>query len=154
MVTELHDRIAKYITKNALITDWSSIREYYARYSYLTFMCLIAVHINPDCKPEDLKHILCDNFLEDNELVEYILMTKDTVTFTDDIIQFINKQDIEDINEIYQRFLARDFILKDTSISFVKSKNNRDILGSYYTQENFAYEITQKTIIKKILMYL
>lgn len=147
MVTELHDRIAKYITKNALITDWSSIREYYARYSYLTFMCLIAVHINPDCKPEDLKHILCDNFLEDNELVEYILMTKDTVTFTDDIIQFINKQDIEDINEIYQRFLARDFILKDTSISFVKSKNNRDILGSYYTQENFAYEITQKTII-------
>lgn len=31
-------------------------------------------------------------------------------------------------------------------MKFEGGKNNRDILGSYYTPEEFAYEITQKAI--------
>lgn len=34
----------------------------------------------------------------------------------------------------------------DGEVKFEGGKNNRDILGSYYTQEEFAYEITQKAI--------
>ena len=147
MITQLQDKVAKYITKNALICDWRNIREYYARYSYLTFMCLIANDINPDCAPESIGEILYNNFLEDKEIIQYVLATKDTINFTQEIMNLIRKHELWNINEIYQDFLARDFILKDNTVCFNGSKNNRDILGSYYTQEDFAYEITKKSIV-------
>lgn len=146
MISQLQDKIAKYITGNAVISDWRSIREYYARYLYLTFMCLIANDINPDCKTENAGNILYENFLEDADIVRYVLTTRDAVAFMHEIMGLIRKQKVEDINEIYQGFLARDFIVNDNRISFDGGKNNRDILGSYYTQENFAYEITNKAI--------
>ncbi len=146
MITQLQDKIAKYISKNALLSDWRSIREYYARYLYLTFMCLIVNDINPDCETESIGDILYDNFLEEKEIVNYILTTEDAINFMCEILELIRKQEVRDINEIYQGFLARDFILKDNTVSFDGGKNNRDILGSYYTQENFAYEITKKSI--------
>lgn len=147
MITQLQDRIAKYMTRNASTSEWRSMREYYARYLYLTFMCLIANDINPDCEVEGVGDILCDNFLEDVEIVRYVLATGDSTEFMREITDLMGKQKIRDMNEIYQGILAGDFILKDDRILFDRSKNNRDILGSYYTQERFAYEITEKTIM-------
>ena len=51
-----------------------------------------------------------------------------------------------DINCLYQSYIATDFSIMDGEVKFEGGKNNRDILGSYYTQEEFAYEITQKAI--------
>ena len=146
MITQLQDKIAKYMTGNAVISDWRSIREYYAVYLYLTFMCLIANEIDPDCEVESAGNILCDNFLEDTEIVRYVLETHDSTDFMREITDLVRKQKIGDLDEIYQGILAGDFILKDNRILFDGSKNNRDILGSYYTQEKFAYEITEKAI--------
>lgn len=146
MITGLQDKIAEYITRNALLSDWRNIREYYARYAYLMFMCLIANNINHECKAENVGEIICNNFLEDKEIVKYVLKTKDAIKFMCEVISLIKKQKVSDINKIYQGFLARDFILEDDIISFDGNKNNRDILGSYYTQEEFAYQITKKSI--------
>lgn len=146
MIDKLQDEIAMYITRNALLSDWRSIREYYARYSYLAFMCLIANDINPDCETEAIGSVLCDNCLEDREIVQYVLLTEHSAIFMREVTELIRKQEIRDINEIYQEFLAEDFILIDNTVSFDRSKNSRDILGSYYTQESFAYEITKKVI--------
>jgi len=146
MITQLQDKIAEYMTRNASLSDWKNIREYYARYLYLTFMCLITNNINPDCEAERVGDILYDNFLEDKEIVHFILTTGESINFMHEIMELIRKQEVRNINEIYQGFLAGDFILKDNTVSFDGSKNNRDILGSYYTQEKFAYEITKKTI--------
>ena len=146
MIAELQDKIAKYITKNVLLSDWRSIREHYVRYSYLTFMCIIANDIDPDCEAENAGGVLYDNFLEDKDIVQYVFATADAVDFICEIMNFIREQKIRDINEIYQGFLSRDFILNDNVVSFDGSKDNRDVLGSYYTQEGFAYEITKKTL--------
>lgn len=146
MIIQLQDKIAKYITRHALISDWRNIREYYARYSYLTFICLVANDINPDCNAENTGDILCDNHLENRDIIQYILETKSSTEFISEILEFIRKNPVRNINEFYQEFLARDFILKDNAVFFDRSKNNRDILGSYYTQEKFAYEITKKAI--------
>ena len=62
MITGLQDKIAEYITRNALLSDWRNIREYYARYAYLMFMCLIANNINHECKAENVGEIICNNF--------------------------------------------------------------------------------------------
>lgn len=146
MIMELQERIAGYISRNALISEWRSIREHYARYSYLTFMCLIANAVHPDCKAEEIGDILCDHRLEDKEIVQYALSTEKSLRFLREITGLIKEQEARDINEIYQEFLARDFVLIGHTVSFDGNKNNRDILGSYYTQENFAYEITKKAI--------
>lgn len=146
MITQLQDKIAKYINKNASLSDWKNIREYFAKYLYLTFMCIMAKDIYPDCEAEIVEEVLCDNFLEDKEVVEYILETKDAMVFMREIIELVRKHEVGDINKTYQEFLARGFILRDNIVAFDGSKNNRDVLGSYYTQESFAYEITKKSI--------
>ncbi len=146
MINRLQDEIAKYINKNAVLSDWKNVREYYSKYLYLTFMCFIANDIVPDCKMENVGDILYDNLLDDKEIVNYVMSTEDSTEFMYEMIELMKKQEIGDIIEIYQGFLARDFILKDNMVSFNGSKDNRDILGSYYTQENFAYEIVKKTI--------
>lgn len=146
MITILHDKIANYVTKNALLSDWRNIREYYARYSFLAFMCLIANNIDLNCNVKNIGNILYKNFLYEKEIVKYVLATNDALNFMFEILETIRKQESRDINEIYQGYLARDFILQNNTVHFGESKNNRDILGSYYTQENFAYEITKTTI--------
>lgn len=142
----MQDKIAEYMTRSASLSDWRSVREYYARYSYLAFMCLIANDIDPNCKTDNVGDILCNFYLENPKIVRYILKTKDSFCFIHEIIHIIKKQKVQDINKIYQSFLAKDFILKDNTVSFCGSKNQRDILGAYYTQEDFAYEITEKSI--------
>lgn len=146
MITQLQDKIAKYITMNASLSDWRDIRECYARYSYLAFMCLIVESINPYCEIESIGDILCDNLLEEKEIVHYVLSTGEAMSFMCEIMELIREQKAGDINEIYQGFLAGDFVLGDNGVSFDRGKNNRDILGSYYTQESFAFEIAKKTI--------
>lgn len=146
MITQLQDKIAKYITRNASLSDWRDIREYYARYSYMAFMCLIAESISPYCEVKSIGEILCHNRLEDKEVVNYVLSTGDAMNFICEIMELIRKQEVGDINEIYQGFLAGDFVLGNNTVFFDGSKNNRDILGSYYTQERFAFEITKKAI--------
>lgn len=146
MITILQDKIANYITQYALLSDWKNIREHCARYCYLTFMCLIANKLEPDCKPENISLIFRKYFLEDMQIIQEALATRKAIPFMYEILELINEQKVLDINQIYQGFLARDFILKDNTVFFDDSKNQRDILGAYYTQEDFAYEITQKTI--------
>ena len=66
--------------------------------------------------------------------------------FISEVLSIINDYDAFDINCLYQSYIATDFSIMDGEVKFEGGKNNRDILGSYYTQEEFAYEITQKAI--------
>ena len=100
MITILHDKIANYVTKNALLSDWRNIREYYARYSFLAFMCLIANNIDLNCNVKNIGNILYKNFLYEKEIVKYVLATNDALNFMFEILEAIRKQESRDINEI------------------------------------------------------
>lgn len=146
MIIELQDKISKYITQNALLTNWKDIREKYAQYTYITFLCLIATDLEPDCNEDTIGDVIRAKEIEEHSIVKYVFSIPNVKTFIQEILDIIREKRNIDINSIYQSFLSSDFILFNNKVVFESGKNNRDILGSYYTQEDFAYEITRKAV--------
>lgn len=146
MIKKLRDKIASYITRNCDITCWRSIRQNYAYYSYLAFMCLVVNELNADCRTENICNIIRYYGIEEENILQFIMSIRDAETFIDEILELAKEYKNVDVNGLYQEYLAKDFLLCGESVTFEGGKNNRDVLGSYYTQENFAYEITRKAI--------
>ena len=74
------------------------------------------------------------------------------IEFISEVLSIINDYDAFDINCLYQSYIAIDFSIKDGEVKFEGGKNNRDILGSYYTQEEFATKFGKsRTYVTNIL---
>ncbi len=146
MIVALQDRIANYINKNADLSNWESIREYYAKYSYLTFASLIAYKLAASDCIEAVYQLMIEKGFEDAQNLAYLISTEDADTLISEIIEVASAEDNLDIHHIYQIFLTRDYVMNGGTLIFEYGKNNRDTLGSYYTQESFAMEITTKAI--------
>lgn len=146
MIIELQDKVAKYMTQNADLASWKSIREYYAYYTYLAFLCFVAKALDPDCRSDNVSEIIKKSAIVDDAVLHFVLSVRHAEKYIKEILDLANMDMTMNIDYIYQEYLARDYVLSGTSIIFEGGKNHRDILGSYYTQEGFAYEITKKAI--------
>ncbi len=146
MIEELQVKIAKYVNKNANLKYWQFIREYYARYSYLAFAVMITYKLIGKASAKDIYEVFTVNGFEKCENIDFILSTVDASGFIDEVVELLSDINALDINNVYQEFLSRDYKLKNGVFTFEGGKNSRDVLGSYYTQENFAKEIARKAI--------
>lgn len=146
MTAKLHNLVAKYMNKTIDIEEWEDIRKKYFEYSYLAFMTLCAHEIKSDCAANEIENIIGMNDIIEESILCYVLKIPGSYEFISEVLSIINDYDAFDINCLYQSYIATDFSIMDGEVKFEGGKNNRDILGSYYTQEEFAYEITQKAI--------
>lgn len=146
MITELRDKIASYVTKYSDVRVWRSVRENYGYYTYIAFLCLAAQKLDPDCDGESVGSIIKKYHIEDEMILDFVMGIAGADAFSAEITDMARQCGEMNVNGIYQEYLAMDFILCDNVVTFEGGKNNRDMLGSYYTQEDFAYQITQKAI--------
>ncbi len=146
MISELQDKIAEYITRGVDITSWRDIREKYEMYSYLAFLCFAAIGLNPDCRAQNVGDVIIEHNLEEENIIQFAMSFYGAENFLDEILILARKSKEIDMNGIYQSYLAREYIIVDNTVVFEGGKNKRDILGAYYTQEDFAREITQKAM--------
>lgn len=144
MVNKLRELIAQYITQNGNIDSWEEIRSLYSIYTYVSFLVIALKYI--DGKVTDIKNRALDLRIENEENIEWIFSQPGSEKLAKEVAGLINDEEIIDINGLYQDYLSVDFSAYNNQISFSGGKNSRDTLGSYYTQEDFAYEISKKAI--------
>lgn len=144
MINSLRNKVSEYVTRNADVNDWESIRESFGAYSYLAFLCIA---IMGKAQVNSLSSVIDQALtykIETKAVLEEIAKTKDADKYVSDILEIIGCVEAIDIERLYQEYLSVDFSLKDGKIVFGNGKNNRDVLGSYYTQKEFAEIITRK----------
>lgn len=146
MITALRDKIAYYVTKNSDTSSWKNVRQNYGYYSYLAFLCLTAYDLESALSYEKITEVVKKHKIEDAQIVDFIIKIEDAQEFAQDIFDIVKQPNSLDIINLYQEYLTQDFVLSGQALKFTEGKNSRDILGSYYTQENFAYQITEKAI--------
>lgn len=146
IVTELQDKIAEYVTRVSDITKWESVRQNYGYYSYMAFLCLTVYELECVGNLDKLCDVIKKYHIEKKEIINFIMRLVDVEQFTEEILDMVSHYGIADVNALYQEYLTHDFYISGQKVVFEEGKNNRDVLGAYYTQENFAYEITRKAI--------
>ena len=146
MITLLRNKISEYVTKFADISDWESVRTYYGTYSYLAFLCLAVNKIGNAKTLDEVIRIAIEKNIETEEIVLEASRIAQAEQFVSDILETTIANIKYDISNLYQEFLSVDFVVKNNEVVFDCGKNNRDVLGSYYTQYEFAEEITKKAI--------
>lgn len=146
MRTKLQDKIAKYINKNADLRSWENVREHLSKYTYLLLLSLIGYELTKDNSLDVMRDYFVDNNLESADILKYVMEIQDAQSFVSEIVGLISSDEEVDINNIYQGLLASDYKLYKERFVFIGGKTNRDALGSYYTEENFAKEITNKAV--------
>lgn len=144
MIASLCSKVAEYMNQTSNMESWQDLRKSYFEYSYLMFLSMCAQRRKNACDASEVKQLIYE--MVEPELVSYVFDLPQAIEFTAEIIKIIKEKPEFDINSLYQEYLARDFMLVDGSVVFEGGKNSRDILGSYYTQEEFAYEITKKAM--------
>lgn len=144
MVEKIKRLIANYITQNSDIKSWEEIRVLYSVYTYIAFLT-IAIKSTTG-KHDYIRDRAISLGLESKENLEYIFNYPGTERLVEEVADLMEDKEQIDIDALYQAFLSIDFVVSDNSVSFSGGKNCRDTLGSYYTQEDFAYEIAKKTI--------
>ena len=144
MIDLLRNKVAEYVTRNADINNWESVREMFGAYSYLAFLCMATYK---DLQVDSIGYVIKIATLRQLEIpsiLEEICQISECERFALDVIRIMQVEHSIDIEKTYQEFLSVDFTLKDGTIVFESGKNNRDVLGSYYTQKEFAEIIASK----------
>ena len=149
MVNKLRELIAKFIMKNGNIDSWEETRSLYSIYTYVSFLVIALKCV--DGKVTDIKDRVLDLRIENEENIEWIFSQPGGEKLTEEVVRLVKDEEITDINGLYQDFLSVDFVVYNNQVSFSGGKNSRDTLGSYYTQEDFAYEISKKAIEEYIV---
>lgn len=144
MVNRLRELIATSITQNGNINSWEETRNLYSVYTYVSFLVMALKSI--DGKVTDIKDRALGLKIENEENIEWIFSQPGSEKIAEEVARFVKDKEITDINGLYQDFLSVDFIVYNNQVGFTGGKNSRDTLGSYYTQEDFAYEISKKAI--------
>lgn len=142
MLDELKEAIANCINKYTDMNEWRNVRSAYFWYTYAGFMQILMKPYSERKNYEDVardKEIIApviSNFIK--SLPGYYELSNE-----------IKKIDLETdhINKLYQAYISQDFsISSENKFVYVSGKNSRDSLGAYYTEERFAYLITEKAI--------
>lgn len=144
MINSLRNKISEYVTRNSDANDWESVRELFGMYSYLAFLCIAIAEKSQVNSISGVVNQALTYKLENKTVLDEIVKTKDADIFATEVLEIIGFEGKADIERLYQEFLSVDFALRDGNIVFESGKNNRDVLGSYYTQKDFAEIITRK----------
>lgn len=144
MTKLLRNKVGEYVTNNANVQSWESVRAFYGAYTYITFLCL-AVSEYEDAHTWQEVHGIAEGYgLETQAVLDSIATIDGAEELANDILEIISEQPQYDIEDLYQDYLSVDFMIKSNAIVFDEGKNSRDVLGSYYTQDEFAETITRK----------
>ena len=118
MILELRDKIADYVSRNSKLTDWEQIRQNYAYYSYMAFLCLAAYDLERNCNGDILYDVAKKYGLEKQSIIDFIKTVPDINRFAAEIFEMVGKTEQIDVNGLYQEYLARDFLLDGKKIVF------------------------------------
>lgn len=151
MLNKIRELIATFITQNGNIDSWEETRCLYSVYTYISFLVIALKSINE--KVADIKHKVLYLKIEKEENIDWIFSHPGSEKLAEEVAKLVKYEKISDINSLYQDFLSVDFVVYNDQVSFSGGKNSRDTLGSYYTQEDFAYEISKKAIEEYIGNY-
>lgn len=146
MVIKLREKITEYVSKNSDIQRWESVREMFGAYSYLMFLFLCSKSMGKVKNLIDMCNVVKNRNLERDDIVDEIIRLKDAEKFVRDIDRITDNMEDIDIAHLYQEYISEDFILHEDGIDFENGKNGRDILGAYYTQNEFAEIIARKAV--------
>lgn len=144
MVNQFRQVVSTHINQNCENIKWEEIRELFSVYSYVSFL-VVAVK-NVTGKVDKVREQAIRIGLETEENLKLIFSYPATESVTEEIARIVDDKKQIDINALYQEYLSVDYCVSNSTLEFSGGKNSRDTLGSYYTQEEFAYEITKKAI--------
>lgn len=144
MVIKFRQIVAAYINQNKVTNNWEEIRVLFSVYTYVLF--LVVVVKNTVGEIDCIKKRALDLGLESKENIEYVFSYPGTGKLAEEIAELLVGDIQLDVNSLYQLYLSVDYSFCEGLVEFVGGKNSRDTLGSYYTEEDFAYEITQRAI--------
>lgn len=144
MLTMLKAKISRYVQEQSELGSWKSIRKHYFYYTYLAFLVLAVKELEPSGKKTDIAGTALSFKIEEPVILGRILKTPLAEQFMQEVQDEIPESEHYETNLLYQEYLAADFTVLDGAFAFSAGKDSRDVLGSYYTQEEFAYEITRK----------
>ena len=144
MVNQFRYVVSMYINQNSENKNWEEIRELFSVYSYVVFLVVAIKNING--KVDAIKEQAISIGLESKDNLNLIFSYPASKKIAEEIAVIIDDKKQIDINAIYQGYLSVDYCVSNNCVDFSGGKNGRDTLGSYYTQEEFAYEITKKAI--------
>ena len=146
MINSLQKIIAKYVNENVDTSKWKSVRESYGYYTYIAFLCICTKTIDKADSINDVFRIARSKEIEDRDVISVLENDETACMLAREVLDLISHWEECDVERLYQEYLCVDFTVQNNVFSFEKGKNNRDILGSYYTQEEFAEIITRKAI--------
>lgn len=144
MVNQFRQVVSAYINQNSKEKNWEEIRELFSVYSYVAFL-LVAIK-NTTGKVDRVKERAISLGLESKDNLNLLFSYPATENIAEEIARIIDDETQIDINAVYQAYLSVDYRMCNNFVEFSGGKNSRDTLGSYYTQEEFAHEITKKAI--------
>ncbi len=144
MVEKIQKIVIEYVQKNANMEEWKSIRQCYFWYSYLAFVNLYILKKRYSNPQPAYKELVAKNIL-DYEALEYFGNINDSDIFFIKIQNEISED--YDLALLYQEYISSDFYVDDSNVFQIKKgKDSRDILGSYYTQDDFSSQIIKKAL--------
>lgn len=144
MIDRLRTTIAEYIIKYSNAEDWEEIKFLYSVYTYTSFL-VIALK-NAGKLKREVDQSAVEMGIELKENIEYLFSVNGVRELSEEVRGLLSSQCTEDTNTLYQEFLSVDYVVRDKKVMFEGGKNSRDTLGAYYTQEDFAVEITRKAV--------
>ena len=113
MLIRLQNKISDYVTKQADMEDWKSIREHYFYASYLTFLTLTVCETNGYVLPQDIMGAALEYRLEEPEVLEWFRKIPGEELFLKEIQAEIGTPEPYETNLLYQEFLSSDFSAED-----------------------------------------
>ena len=144
MVNKFRQVVSTYINQNGDGNNWEKTQELFSVYSYVVFLVVAIKNITGTA--DRVKERAISLGLETEDNLNILFSYQATEKIADEIAKIIDDEKQIDINAVYQAYLSVDYCVRNNLVEFSGGKNSRDILGSYYTQEEFAYEITKKAI--------
>ncbi len=145
MITVLKKIVKECVEEYTDMKNWMDVRSNYFIYSYLAFLnyalfeCFHQKDANVDY------HVLVEDRILEPELLEYLKSLPGFEKFRTNLWGSVEEK--MGISQLYQKYLAMDFSVdNEQKFRYVSGKNSRDILGAYYTQNSFTYEIVKKTL--------
>lgn len=152
MVNQFRQLVSEYINQNSKGKEWEEIRELFSVYSYVVFLMVAIKNITG--KTDRAREQAISLELESKENLNLLFSYPGTESIARDTAIIISNETQIDINALYQEYLSVDYSLRNSLVEFSSGKNSRDTLGSYYTQEEFAYEITKKAVKEYLANYI